>query len=127
MSSNDSRSSVSNRNSCDGVNLPDFLCNDSVPTYSYFSTYSSNYTTSGLPGPGRILGNILSRTGSSLERGLGKLAYRTGVGRYAKAESKLQNLSPWFFDKYMTQKMKENVCDMLFGYARLFVISLIPL
>lgn len=49
-------------------------------TYSYASTWSTNYTMSNLPGPGRILGNLYSTAGRSLERGLGELV-KKGVRR----------------------------------------------
>ncbi len=44
---------------------------------------------SNLPGPGRLLGNLFSKAGSSLERHLGKLAHRAGLGSYAQAETDL--------------------------------------
>ncbi|KLO10087.1 hypothetical protein SCHPADRAFT_892612 [Schizopora paradoxa] len=91
---------------------------DSSTVHSYFSTWSTNYTMSNLPGPGRIVGNIISRAGSSLERGLGKVAHRASVGKNSRAISNLQQLCPWYFDEYMTQVQKEKVCDMLLGYAR---------
>lgn len=53
---------------------------DTTTIYSYFSTVSMNYTASNLPGPGRLLGNLYSKAGSALERGLGRLVYR----RYLK-------------------------------------------
>lgn len=53
-------------------------------TYSYTSTWSSNFTRSNLVGAGRIRGNLYSRGGLSLEKGLGRLAYRAGIGGYAK-------------------------------------------
>jgi len=95
-----------------------FLRGDSETIYSYFSTWSTNYTMSNLPGPGRIVGNIFSRAGSSLERRLGKIAYRKGVGDYAKAETSLQEFGGWPFDRGVTQKEKEGVCDTLLRYAR---------
>lgn len=42
----------------------------SVMTYSYQSTWSTNYTMSNLPGPGRNLGNLLLKAGAALERRL---------------------------------------------------------
>lgn len=54
--------------------------------YSYASAWSTNYTMSNLPGTGRLLGNLYSRAGSSLERGIGSLANLTGLGGYAKAK-----------------------------------------
>lgn len=53
---------------------------DTTTIYSYFSALSTNYTASNLPGPGCLLGNLYSKAGSALERGLGRLVYR----RYLK-------------------------------------------
>ncbi|KLO08246.1 hypothetical protein SCHPADRAFT_615251 [Schizopora paradoxa] len=41
---------------------------DVTTIYSYFSTVSTNYTMSNLPGPGRLLGNFYSFAGAVLER-----------------------------------------------------------
>lgn len=57
----------------------------SALTYSYRSTMSSNQTMSNLVGPGRLVGRFYSWAGSSLERRLGRIALRTGIGSYAKA------------------------------------------
>ncbi|KLO03872.1 hypothetical protein SCHPADRAFT_897482, partial [Schizopora paradoxa] len=52
----------------------DELRNDDATTvYTYFSTVSTNYTMSNLPGPGRLLGNFYSRAGRTLERRLGRI------------------------------------------------------
>lgn len=95
----------------------------SATTYSYFSSWSSNYTASNLPGSGRTLGNILSRAGSSLEQRLGKLAYRVGLGTYAKAETHLveYHLSEFLNGGTMTKKKKRG-WDLLLGYLRCVVI-----
>ncbi|KLO10510.1 hypothetical protein SCHPADRAFT_515150 [Schizopora paradoxa] len=61
----------------------DSLLRDDV-TFSYTSTFSSNYTMSNRIGAGRVLGNLYSKAGLSLEKGLTNLAVRTGVGDYAK-------------------------------------------
>ncbi len=105
--------------------LEDFLRDDSTNTYSYLSTWSSNYTTSNLPGPGRLLGKLLSKTGSSLERHLGNLAYRAGIGSYAKAETTLQKPRedlPLIYEG-MPRKAKEKACGTLLRFAR-FVVHL---
>ncbi|KLO18479.1 hypothetical protein SCHPADRAFT_936155 [Schizopora paradoxa] len=49
---------------------------DDDVTYSYWSKWSSNYTVSNLVGVGRVLGNLYSKLGSSLERRLGNYAIR---------------------------------------------------
>ncbi len=89
---------------------------DSATIYSYYSTWSSNYTMTNLPGPGRLLGKLLSSAGSTLERRLGKLAYRAGIGSLAKAEANLNLLRSMLESKDMTQK--EKACTTLLGYAR---------
>ncbi len=73
---------------------------------------------SNLPGPGRLLGNLYSSAGSSLERGLGKLAYHASLRNLAKAETDLahQNLSSMLKGEDM--KQKEKAYSMLLGYAR---------
>lgn len=90
---------------------------DSESVYSYSSTFSTNYTMSNLPGPGRLLGNIFSKAGSSLEHGLGKIAYRAGVGAYAKLEDLRQETH-----RHSTQKQKERICETLLGYARYSIL-----
>jgi len=97
--------------------LVGFLQDDASTIDSYFSTWSSNYTMPDLPGPGRLLGNLMSSAGSSLERCLGKLAYRAGLGSYAKAEANLRkyNLCGMLRSEDMIQK--EKACNILLGYA----------
>ncbi|KLO14303.1 hypothetical protein SCHPADRAFT_317913 [Schizopora paradoxa] len=53
--------------------------------YSYNSTWSSNYTASNLPGPGRNLGNFYSWAGSFLDRRLRKRAERAFIKEYEDA------------------------------------------
>ncbi|KLO10281.1 hypothetical protein SCHPADRAFT_892443 [Schizopora paradoxa] len=56
---------------------------------SIYSEWSSNYTMSDLPGPGRILGNLYSTAGAALERSLARgvawLAQRKEAKRRAEA------------------------------------------
>ncbi|KLO06949.1 hypothetical protein SCHPADRAFT_909921 [Schizopora paradoxa] len=87
--------------------------------YSYASTWSTNYTVSNLTGPGRIIGNALSSAGSSLERQLGTMAYRAGLGRYARAETSLQRTGPssLFIYEDTDEKSRERVCKTLLEYA----------
>ncbi len=111
---------------------PSFLDDDfheqddstSIYTYSYNSTWSSNYTMSNLEGPGRLLGNLLSRAGSSLERRLGKIAKKRADRRAflqslarAEADLSLHNLFPMILE---SEDMinKERACNILLGYAR---------
>lgn len=51
----------------------------SVISYSYYSTWSSNYTMSNLPGPGRNLGNLYSKAGAALERRLRRRVNRAAL------------------------------------------------
>lgn len=73
---------------------------------------------SNLPGPGRLLGNFYSWAGLPLERQLGKLAYRTGLGSFAKAEAILRRSSAVYDiikDGDMTKAGK--ACDILLRFA----------
>ncbi|KLO10519.1 hypothetical protein SCHPADRAFT_906835 [Schizopora paradoxa] len=64
----------------------DELRNDDTTTvYSYFSTVSTNYTMSNLPGPGRLLGNFYSRAGRALEKRLGRIVNRAAIKEYEDA------------------------------------------
>lgn len=63
-----------------------FVEGDNELNYVFSSTPPLNYTKSGQRGPGRTLDDFFSRAGSALEQRLGKLAYDSGVGPYAKAE-----------------------------------------
>ncbi|KLO06009.1 hypothetical protein SCHPADRAFT_895822 [Schizopora paradoxa] len=64
----------------------DELRNDETTTgYTYFSTWSTNYTMSNLPGPGRLLGNVYSKAGKALEKRIGRLVNRTAAKEYAQA------------------------------------------
>lgn len=93
--------------------------------YSYFSTWSTNYTMSNLPGPGRILGNLFSKAGSSLERGLGKLAQNSLGKNCTEVENRIrvlgyilsQNLNPKS-THWQAEKEKEIVCRAFLSYAR---------
>lgn len=88
--------------------------NRSAWTYSYHSAWSSNYTMSNLPGPGRLLGMLYSRAGSSLEHQLGKFALRMGIGSYPKAVIMLRKESGkavsamlWNSDEQVVEKFCE--------------------
>ncbi len=78
---------------------------------------------SNLPGPGRLLGKLLSSAGSSLEQRLGKLAYRAGLGSLAKAETDLDHHNLWSMLEDEDMAQKEKACNILLGYAR-YVASL---
>ncbi|KLO14319.1 hypothetical protein SCHPADRAFT_996667 [Schizopora paradoxa] len=107
--------SLSSASWLEGLQRDDSAC----MVYTYASTFSTNYTASNLVGAGRILGKMLSRSGTSLERYLGKLAYRAGLGSYAKAEESLKLAGP--VDELMksdsTTKI-EQACSILLRYAR---------
>ncbi|KLO10520.1 hypothetical protein SCHPADRAFT_942793 [Schizopora paradoxa] len=91
----------------------DSLLRDDV-TFSYTSTLSSNYTMSNIVGAGRVLGNLYSKAGLSLEKGLGTLAVRAGVGDYAKFVS---NAIGEMFESD-DQKRHEKACKILLRFAR---------
>lgn len=96
----------------------DFQRDDSTTIYSFFSTWSSNYTMSNLPGPGRLLGNLLSGAGSSLERRLGKIARRARSRSYAKASTvflRFDTLRDMIFSE--DAKQTEKVCEIFLKYA----------
>ncbi|KLO08251.1 hypothetical protein SCHPADRAFT_944610 [Schizopora paradoxa] len=82
-------------------------------TYSYNSTWSSNYTTSNLVGTGRVLGNLLSKAGVSLEKGLANFAYRARIGDRAKALNTLEEHGVYdmFLNDDPTKHLK--ACEIL--------------
>lgn len=88
-------------------------------TYSFTSTWSSNYTMSNLPGPGRLLGNLYSRAGSSLERSLRKLANQTGLGGYAKAKDVMTRSCFVIVNSRPVEDPREveKACDNILRYA----------
>ncbi|KLO10504.1 hypothetical protein SCHPADRAFT_514933 [Schizopora paradoxa] len=94
--------------------IDDFRRDDA--TYSYASTWSTNYTTSNLVGAGRILGNLYSRAGSSLEKRLGRIAYRAGIGSQAQTVAKLQNNFHGTFNTADTNAHEE-FCELLLTTA----------
>ncbi|KLO10507.1 hypothetical protein SCHPADRAFT_892292 [Schizopora paradoxa] len=83
-------------------------------TYSYASSWSSNYTMSNLVGAGRIIGNIYSRAGSSLERGLKSFAYRAGIGRYVK----LAKYGLYEMFKSKDPRDHKKACEILLSSAK---------
>ena len=54
-------------------------------------SYSTNDTASNLPGPGRLLGNAYSYAGRRLERAVGAVVHKAGLGPNA-TYSKIQDL-----------------------------------
>ncbi|KLO14313.1 hypothetical protein SCHPADRAFT_318173 [Schizopora paradoxa] len=83
-------------------------------TYSYASTWSSNYTVSNRPGPGRLLGNMYSRAGTSLERRLGKFINRGAMRKYEMAVAVLNEFG-YFYDVFESKAIKEHekACTIL--------------
>ncbi|KLO14318.1 hypothetical protein SCHPADRAFT_318363 [Schizopora paradoxa] len=61
----------------------------SAVSYSYYSTWSSNYTMSNLPGPGRLLGIFYSRMGLALEQRMAKRANRMALKENAETRASL--------------------------------------
>ncbi|KLO14315.1 hypothetical protein SCHPADRAFT_939614 [Schizopora paradoxa] len=109
-------SSSSDGLSDDSSSILNALRRDDI-TFSYYSTISTNQTMSDLEGPGRILGNLYSRAGLLLERGLGRLAVRAGIGSYAKTRDAV---SKGFFRLFESDDTKEHeeTCDVLLLCAR---------
>lgn len=93
----------------------------------FISITSTNITASDLPGPGRVLGNVLSNLGRRLEQALGCLAARNGYGPQNVA-SRIQKLDyacwRWEGDervfRYSNDDAKRQRKDIkrLIGYAR---------
>lgn len=83
-------------------------------TYTYKSTWSTNYTMSNLEGAGRILGKLYSRTGLALERSLGSLAYRAGIGSYVKL------IRYGLYHMFVSADIREHdkACKIMLKYAR---------
>ncbi|KLO08247.1 hypothetical protein SCHPADRAFT_982380 [Schizopora paradoxa] len=59
---------------------------DATSIITNYSTITTNYTTSNLPGPGRNLGNLYSWAGSHLERRLVKRSVRASIKLQKKCE-----------------------------------------
>ncbi|KLO06003.1 hypothetical protein SCHPADRAFT_946448 [Schizopora paradoxa] len=95
-----------------GVEQEDNL--DAGTVYTLHSSWSSGYTNSNRVGAGRVIGNLYSRAGSSLQKGFGSLAYRMGMGSYAKM------LEHGFRDKFRSDDVKEHekVCEIMLACAK---------
>ena len=91
--------------------------NSASSVWSFHSEWSSNYTTSNLAGPGRILGNLYSLAAKPLERNLRKLAYYSGTGRHAEADRYLRE-SPYARMELHSEKRRMELCKTLLGYAQ---------
>ena len=63
-----------------------------VLTITNTSVFSTNYTMSNLPGAGRVLGNFYSFAGRQLEKTIGIVAHKAGLGP-AAAYKRIRNLS----------------------------------
>lgn len=99
--------------------LEDIQRDDTTTVYSYFSTWSTNYTMSNLIGPGRLLGNLYSKAGASLEERLGRLVDRAGIGGYAKAKAILGD-DYVLFEMLESEDLskREKACSILLRCAR---------
>ncbi|KLO10513.1 hypothetical protein SCHPADRAFT_515176 [Schizopora paradoxa] len=97
---------------------------DTTTAYTYFSTVSTNYTMSNLPGPGRLIGNFYSRAGRTLERRLGRIVNRAAIKEYEQAVVVLRLSSiPWngpIYRMFRSEDPKEHkkVCEILLMCAR---------
>ncbi|KLO05560.1 hypothetical protein SCHPADRAFT_910953 [Schizopora paradoxa] len=93
---------------------------DTTTVLTYFSTWSTNYTMSNLPGPGRLIGNLHSRAGSALEKRLGRRARQEANEEYKGAVAMLQS-SGWEIDAMFLSvdpKEHEKVCRVLLICAK---------
>ncbi|KLO08250.1 hypothetical protein SCHPADRAFT_894016 [Schizopora paradoxa] len=97
---------------------------DTTTSRSSNLTLSTNYTMSNLPGPGRLLGNLYSKAGSSLERRLGRFANREAIKEYNEALVMVQ--SGWKIDHLLCSedsKEHEKACRNLLICAESNVID----
>ncbi|KLO10294.1 hypothetical protein SCHPADRAFT_525645 [Schizopora paradoxa] len=90
---------------------------ETASVYSYFSTWSTNYTMSNLPGPGRILGNLFSAAGSTLERNFGRFVMKSRMKAYRRAVKALTKLPFWRVGE-MTPGERQETCKLLLYYAQ---------
>ncbi|KLO14312.1 hypothetical protein SCHPADRAFT_318333 [Schizopora paradoxa] len=91
---------------------------DATTVYTYNSTWSTNYTTSNLPGPGRLLGNLFSRAGSSLEKHFGRVASRRSAKEDKEAVEMIR--CSGLYNMFMREDPKdhERACEALLICAR---------
>ncbi|KLO08245.1 hypothetical protein SCHPADRAFT_944605 [Schizopora paradoxa] len=89
---------------------------DTTTVYSYYSTWSTNYTMSNLPGPGRILGNFYSRAGRALEKHLGRIVDRTSIIQAKVVMYSISGTFGLFVSK--NPKKHETGCEVLLACAR---------
>ena len=99
--------------------LGELEVDDTGTLYSYYSTWSTNYTMSNLPGPGRNLGNLLSWAGLTLEAQLARLINRGTERYYEDAVNKLLD-KEWYPYVFQRDNRKEHdrACDMLLLCAK---------
>ncbi|KLO05794.1 hypothetical protein SCHPADRAFT_712388 [Schizopora paradoxa] len=86
---------------------------DATTIYSYFSTWSTNYTMSNLPGPGRLLGNLYSKAGVSLEKRLASLVSRAARREYEDAVEMLHSDGAPTMLNSNDRQEQEKACEML--------------
>lgn len=106
----------------------DFQQDQTTTIYSYTSAFSTNYTTSNLPGPGRIIGNLYSWAGSAFERRLGKIVNRSALKAYSEAKSLIlkSGAGPGSIPNMMRSDdvaSTEFACDVLLRCARYAIRS----
>lgn len=114
--------------------------NDGALQWSYqltrtdtISTVSTNATAPNLPGPGRILGNVLESLGSRLTSFINKLAIQRGLGPEAVAQE-IRRLrrhhETTFYERHSEEqiplslrdeKTLKRYCEKLVKYARFVV------
>ncbi|KLO10522.1 hypothetical protein SCHPADRAFT_516001 [Schizopora paradoxa] len=91
---------------------------DTTTVYSYYSTWSTNYTMSNLVGPGRLLGNFYSRAGRSLEKRLRRVVNRAAIKEYKDAVGVLQSANFYATFDSDDPNEHEKACKALLTCAR---------
>lgn len=105
----------------------------SVVTYSYNSTWSSNYTMSNLPGTGRLIGSLYLKVGLALERRLWRLLNLAALKAQAeileemrRAEVEVMDMirdGIWGMIKSKDENGNGNACEVLLLCARYVLLS----
>ncbi|KLO10524.1 hypothetical protein SCHPADRAFT_516060 [Schizopora paradoxa] len=98
--------------------LDELRDDETTTVYSYYSTVSTNYTMSNLPGPGRLLGKFYSRAGKSLEKRLGRVVNRAAIKEYDDAVGMLRQWSSKGSFACDDLKDNERSCETLLVCAR---------
>ncbi|KLO11017.1 hypothetical protein SCHPADRAFT_942415 [Schizopora paradoxa] len=88
-----------------------------VSSYTYYSTWSSNFTRSNLEGPGRLLGNLYSRAGRVLEKNYYRLKNREVIKAYEDTVAVLRSGGIHGMIGSDDQQEHEKACEILLTCA----------